>query len=354
MKAFVRLIYLALLLGLISGSLFAQDKSQAYYNTHESEILPDAQAAFQNGNYSRAALLCNWHYIIVGDDAADSLRDMAERCTKLSTEMEDLHTTGKIKEAKDVARTLLSINPNDAAAKKMLEESEEPDLPIPIDTVVTDVPIVADTVVKENPLPIEIPVEEKPQEPVQTIDVNPNPDSVLNASGKSIEPTGNDAPRTKFVLKAGASLLDLKQIAHSVAPGGSLGLYDLGGSPIGGELGAYICPGLSAVSASLFGADAFLVFRAAKNIYPKLGIGFFSCKSTETNASTKGLCAGGGLTYMIGGHFCLEIGVKYYPKVSVQGTEKVLTTPGASYEFPSEIQIISGGIAPFVSVGWAF
>ena len=352
MKSFVRIIHFVLLLGLISGSLFAQDKSQAYYNTHESEILPDAKAAFQKGNYTRAALLCNWHYVIVGDDAADSLRDMAERCAKLSTELADLRAAGKIKEAKVVASTLLSINPNDAAAKKMLEESEEPDLPIPVDTVVTDVPIIADTVVKENP-PIEIPIEEKPQEPVQTIDVNPNLDSVLNASDKSIEPTGDDAPRTKFVLKAGASLIDLKQIAHSIAPGGSLGLYDLGGSRIGAEVGGYYCSDLNS-TAPLFGIDVFAVVRAAKGFYPKFGVGYFSYNPVSAvGSAVHGLCGGAGLTFLLGGHLCLEVGAKYYPAFSIMYSEQAITS-GISYQFPIVKQFYSGGIAPMVSIGWAF
>lgn len=342
-----------LLAGVFSATLFAQEKTQSYYNTHETEILPDAKLAFQNGKYERAEELCRWHYIIVGDNAADALRKTAGRCAQLSTEMVALRTAGKIKEAKEVANTLLSINPNDAAAKKMLEESEEPDLPIPVDTMVTDVPIIADTVLKENPLSIEIPVEEKPQEPVQTIDINPNPNSVQNASGKSIEPTGNGAPRTKFVLKAGASLLDLKQIAHSFAPGGNLGLYDLGGSRIGLEAGVYYCSNFNS-TVSLLGIDASIVFRVANGFYPKVCLGFFSYDPVSAiGTATKGLCGGAGLTFLLGGHFCFEIGAKYYPSFKIMNSEQAITS-GISYQFPVVKQFYSGGIAPMISIGWAF
>ena len=51
----------ALLFCLISPALLAQDKTQTYYNTHEREILPDAQAAFRNGDYERTLELCKWH-----------------------------------------------------------------------------------------------------------------------------------------------------------------------------------------------------------------------------------------------------------------------------------------------------
>jgi len=83
-------------------------------------------------------------------------------------------------------------------------------------------------------------------------------------------------------------------------------------------------------------------------------MGFFSCKPTdESAAATLGLSAGAGLTFLIGGHFCIELGAKYYPVVKVAGTETV-TTAGASYEFPVLREIISGGIAPELRVGWAF
>ena len=60
----------------------AQDKKAAYYNVHASEILPDAQLTFRNGDYERTVELRRLHYVIVGDTRADALREKAERCAK--------------------------------------------------------------------------------------------------------------------------------------------------------------------------------------------------------------------------------------------------------------------------------
>lgn len=69
----------------VSVQSIAQEKTQAYYNSHETEILPDARAAFREGNYDRVVELCRWHYIIVGDTGADALQERAARCAELST-----------------------------------------------------------------------------------------------------------------------------------------------------------------------------------------------------------------------------------------------------------------------------
>jgi hypothetical protein len=352
MKSFERSLFVALLFACFSSlCVFAQEKSLLYYDSHEKEILPDAQIAFKDGNYERAVLLCGWHSTIVGDNKADSLREKSERCAKLSKEMNDLKSEGQIKEAKLKASAILSLNPDDAAAKAVLL-IEEAISPVP-DTVLIQP---ADTLVVTPPDKGEV----EPEVEQQPGLVNP-PVEIAPATPDTIEPDLDQAsqatpyePHTRFVIKAGASILDLNQMSQSIAPGAAIGIYDLGGSRIGGEIGVNMCSSLSASTASLFGVDAALVFRAAKNIYPKLGIGFFSCKSTEVNDSTMGMCAGAGLSFLVGGHFCLELGTKYYPKVCVQGTETVSTTPGASYEFPSVKQILPGGIAPFVSLGWAF
>jgi len=98
---------------------FAQEKTQAYYNTHESEILPDAQAAFRDGNYDRAEELCKWHYIIVGDNRADELRDKAERCAKLTIEMNAILSTGQKEAAREKAQAILALNPDDKKAQEL-------------------------------------------------------------------------------------------------------------------------------------------------------------------------------------------------------------------------------------------
>ena len=348
MKSLIRTLFVALfLVGVSTLSVTAQEKSLMYYDSHENEILPDAQVAFRNGKYDRATQLCEWHSTIVGDGRETSLHEKSKRCAGLIKEMKEQLEAGDIKEAKLKASSLLSLNPNDADAKATLLIEEV-------------VPPVQDTAQVTPPLEIiETPVEEeKPQAEANVEEiketVQPKAEEQTRMAQK-IEPEPTPIvvskksynPHTRFVIKAGASVFDLTQLSQTIAPGGAIGLYDLGGSRIGVEIGGYLCPGLSGSSASLFGVDASLVLRAGKVIYPRLGVGFFSCKST------KELCAGAGLTFLLGGHFCLEIGAKYYPSVKVSDTE-IVTTAGASYEFPSYSGILSGGIVPEIRVGWAF
>ena len=333
---------LSLLIGLLSSVMFAQEKTQSYYNTHESEILPDATIAFQSGKYERTVELCKWHYIIVGDNAADSLREKAERCAQLRKEMEEDFDAGKKKDAGDKARMLLSLNPKDPNAKQLLEDLEKPEAPVPVDTVTVPVQIVKDTIEAEKPIPIENPTEEGIQEPKPSKPIT------------SVTPYKSDSPHNRIVLKANACVLDLKHISNSFAPGGSVGIYDLGGTPLGLETGGYFCPGLSKGSVSMFGVDASMVFRVAKIVYPKAGVGFFSYKSTEgVESGSKGLCAGLGCTFLFAGHICFEVGVKYYPSLKLSGSETV-STAGSSYEFPTTREVLAGGIAPMVGIGWAF
>ena len=155
------------------------------------------------------------------------------------------------------------------------------------------------------------------------------------------------------VIKFGASALNLSALQQTYALGGSLGFYNVGDSRIGGELGAYLCPGFS--PASLVGVDVSMVLRVANGIYPQIGVGFFSYKAgSEGSPVTRGLCAGAGLTFVMGGRFCLGLGVKYYPEIDIREVTTISTTPGPDYEFPWIRQVISGGLAPFVSLGLAF
>jgi hypothetical protein len=339
----LRITYAALLILLLPFTLFAQEKDLAYYDSHPGEILPDAQNLFMTGAYERVVQLCEWHYFIVGNQEANALRDKAEKCAQLSTELAYYQSEGKVQEVKETAQKLLSINPNDVVAKELLAKLEEPEVPEePEDPVVPVVPEVVEPEEQENIVPAEPVVEdthpEQVQENIPILEKVPVPESL----------------RTKFLIKAGVSVLDLKQFAQTIAPGGSLGAYDLGGSLFGVEAGLFLCPGLSARNASLFGIDASMVIRAANGIYPKVGVGFLSCTSKlETGGSTKGLCAGLGVTILIGGHFCVEVGAKYFPKVNLLGTEMV-STAGVSYEFPMADEIITGGIAPMLCFGWTF
>lgn len=349
MKHIVKKTFIVLLVGVLSSSLFAQEKTQAYYNTHETEILPDAKAAFHNGNYGHAVLLCNWHYIIVGDNAADSLRDMSERCAKLFGEMNVCRSEGNMRDAKQKASAILSINPDDAVAKVVLA-LEDP-LSSTQDTVLIEPPVSADDIVISPPIEEQVreAVDEPKQEPIQQLSNESSTPSVTKSKkSRTYE------PHTRFVLQVGASILNLKQFAQTVAPEGSFGLYDIGGLPIGFEAGFYVCSGLCDHAASLRGIEASFVFRESKVFYPKAGIGFFSCKSLGLSDSvTNGISFVAGLTFVVGGHFCFEIGAKYYPQIQIMSSETV-STSWASYEFPAPIEVLSGGIVPMVSIGWAF
>lgn len=97
----------------------AQDRTKAYYNTHESEILPDARRAFSDGRYERTIDLCEWYYIIVGESTADELKDKATRCAKLSPEMESFVAAGQYDAAREKAKGILALNPDDKRAKEV-------------------------------------------------------------------------------------------------------------------------------------------------------------------------------------------------------------------------------------------
>lgn len=98
----------------------AQEKNLAYYNSHETEVLPDAQAAFKKGEYERTLELCRWHYIIFGDDSASPLRGKSERCLQLTKEMNELLSAVNVEGAQQIARAILLLNPEDEAAKETL------------------------------------------------------------------------------------------------------------------------------------------------------------------------------------------------------------------------------------------
>lgn len=339
MKAvFLRTILIVVCLGLACSNAWAQNKTQAYYNSHEREILPDARAAFKNGDYERTVELCRWHYIIVGDRAADALRDQAERCGQYAEQMASLKRAGNNSEAKAAAQALLAINPDDAAAKQLVKEIEglekaaEP----------KNEPVVAPKQVTEEDEP-----EKEADEPEKTIE--PYLPVTPEVKEPVWTPSSTEAKDNQFVVKAGATLF-LKPFA--IAPGAGIGIYNMGGSPFGLDVGLYF-GSLAEKTSSIFGMDAAVVFRVSDTIYPKASLGFFSCKSRETGSGTNGLCAGAGVNILVGGHFCIEAGLKYYPKVNVSGTMPV-STAGATYDFPTPVEVLGGGIAPMVSVGWAF
>lgn len=126
MMRLFKLVVVTFLSCIFSPALSAQEKTQAYYNVHEKEIIPDATVEYKAGHYARTIELCKWHYIIVGDNAADSLREMAERCAQLTSDINSMKAEAedKIKVARSAAATLLSLNANDSFARDYLQWSE--------------------------------------------------------------------------------------------------------------------------------------------------------------------------------------------------------------------------------------
>ena len=99
MGKFLKYVVAGALLFVALGTV-AQEKMQAYYNAH---------VAFSEGNYDRAAELCKWHYIIIGDNRADELRDKAELCTKLTFEMNTLLAAGQNDDIREKVRAYSSL-----------------------------------------------------------------------------------------------------------------------------------------------------------------------------------------------------------------------------------------------------
>ena len=120
MKEVFRYAFVALLFAVLSVTALAQERNMRYYDSHPSEILPDAQAAFKKGDYEVVTKLCEWHYIITGSRSASTLRDKAMRCSSLAAEMNSLSSQGNTSAARDKARALQALNPDDPAARRIL------------------------------------------------------------------------------------------------------------------------------------------------------------------------------------------------------------------------------------------
>lgn len=346
MKKLLKTNFIVALLFLSPIVLFAQEKTQAYYNTHESEILPDAQNAFREGDYERTLILCRWQYIIVGDHAAEPLQEKAEQCAQLLKEMEELQGTGMTEAMIEKAKAILAINPDDPAAISVLSVEEPAPIPIP-DSVAVTPPLEPIEVVEIDDLNQQIEAEKPTDNP--SIEDPQELDTRQESVDYDIVVHSKDNPRTRFVMKAGASMLDLK--TNAVAPHATIGVYDLGGSRVGVEVG--YCPGLFTSEVTLFVVESALVFRAFKGSYPKIGVGFFNSSLKENKKNTtRGMCGVLGWSF-VGKHFSFEIGANYFPTINVLGKETVRTN-GGSYDFPTTVKIISSGISPSIGIGLAF
>lgn len=332
MKTTILRVCLSLTFVFLSFTLYAQEKTQSYYNTHENEILPDAQSAFQRGRYERAKELCLWHYIIVGSHAADNLRDQAERCAMLTKEMESYISAGKMKEAKGVASKILSINPLDKSAKDVYQT------PDPL--VVEKVPSIDSVAIKALKEPLRLKSKEK-ESIDKSLDSEMAPAFTNLTSKKEMSSTSvpdkSDIRQFLFVVKAGITANDLSDDPKYYI-GGNLGLYNLIGNRLGVEVGcAFGSIIRDETYATVFSAHLYdfyniaLVYRLTRLIYPKAEVGLreYRYKTIDKDyfsSRIDGLCYGVGVTFLLGGHFCLEASAKY----------------------------TLNGIAPSIAIGWAF
>lgn len=311
MRSVYHFVITALLMGFLPQILFAQEKTQSYYNSHENEILPDANISFQRGDYEHAVELCKWHYIIVGNHSADILKNKAERCASLTKEMESLQFAGKTKEARDIAKTILSINPSDSLAK---EVSQSPDLPKSEAPLLTkDIP----TLISQPPT--DIAVNAKPEVSL----VLPSKEETVAYDSMKATPVGEKVKQetfkpesqkwpyssngivnlhNTFVVKVGISLYNYEE-KSGVYPSISMGLYNIRGSRSGIEMGVDIWDRKNQVFYS-----ASYVFRGSRFFYPKVDLGFITY-----NGEYEEPFIGLGSSFFLGKIFCLEIRTIYQP-----------------------------------------
>lgn len=125
MDRILKFVCAVLLLGFAGTAALAQEKDRIYYSAHESEIFPDAEAAFRNGDYERALELCEWYSVYVGGERTNELREKARRCSKLTIEMNAFLSIGQRSAAKDKAQDIVAININDEAAWRVIRSDDD-------------------------------------------------------------------------------------------------------------------------------------------------------------------------------------------------------------------------------------
>lgn len=325
----MRKFTIIVLLILPSLLIRAQDKDRDYYSKHVSELIPDAQTAFDLGNYKRTRDLCDWYFEFSFKDDLNDLYDKTSKCIKIKDRMKELLDAGEIDTAKQKAVELLAINPKDPYAERVMK------LKKPESQTVNDTTKV---------VPPVSPVKPKPVKPVE--------------------------PKMQFVLKAGLGMLGVNykfgvsgaKVSYTTGevldpllqfPTISAGVYNIADSRFGGELSVPIVLGLKNLSA--LDVDAYLVYRLGKFFYPKLGLGYMNCYYGANNSwGTQKIVFGGGLTVLIAQKLALEAGVKYYQNIYVGDSQMVEATPGVSYPYTEMLLTVNKGLYPFFSIGYAF
>lgn len=319
----MRKFTIIVLLILPSLLIKAQEKDREYYSKHVSELIPDAQTAFDSGNYKRTRDLCDWYFEFSFKDDLNDLYDKTSKCIKIKDRMKELLDAGEIEAAKQKAEELLAINPKDPYAERVMKlKKPEPQT-------------VNDTTKLVPPVS---PVKPEPVKPVE--------------------------PKMQFVLKAGlgmfgvhsdflASYTGEAQKSLLLFPTISAGVYNIADSRFGGELSVPIVLGLN--NLSVLDVDAYLVYRLGKFFYPKLGLGYMNCYYGANNSwGTQKIVFGGGLTVLIAHRVALEAGVKYYQNIYVGDSQMVEATPGVSYPYTEMLLTVNKGLYPFFSIGYAF
>lgn len=309
--------------------LTPQEKQR--YDANPKLILPAANKAFDESDYLQVQKLCRFHWIVLGDDAAESeanksLWDKAKVCMALTGEMQQLRQENKIAEAKGKAEQLLKLNPVDIRAKEVMN------MEIPAPVIETP----------EVPAPV-IPVKDEPVAPVQT--------AVSGDREEIVEPSKNNSePQTRFGVNAGVTFG-----SGIFGPDLALSIYDLGGRRIGVEIGAYMFD-LNDLS---FGVDASLAVRIYNNLYAKAGMGIYRIPNEQHGygvwQDTYGICPNVGLSYVIGNHFNLGFCIRYMPETKVRSIDRVSTSiNNRDYLFAEEVVAIKRGVAPSITIGWIF
>ena len=360
MKFFFIFILATFMFSFITTVSYAQNKTQAYYNQHESEILPDAQTAFKKGDYEQAIVLCRWHYIIVGDQSADILREKAENCRSLLKEINHLVDEGETDAAIEKALTLLALNPEDESAKILLLAVENKIIEEPI---VEEIVFVTDSIITEelpeNSFELLVEPNQEQKEPmllevsdtIQSISETPS----FNYSNKLIDHL------SIYGIKAGVSITDLthfiksdtKDMAQYLAYLGSLCVYNIGRSRLGIEAGALFGSSTSE-SISFNEIDAAVAFRVANYLFIKALGGRYSCKDNKGDSpATKGMGFGVGITSFLDKHFCMDIGLKYYPS-SQESHSNTGNTNNLQHNQTTLITATPGGFSPYFCVGICF
>lgn len=384
-------------------NLSVEDRME--YNSNPQRMLPDAQRAFQSGDYGKALMICSMHFVIYGDETMETsekneLETKSKKCYDLLAEMQELSAKGAVSEAKKRARAIIDYNSQDKKALDVLLQ-DDPVVP-PRDTTPTPKPEPKPT---PAPAPVHVTGLRLSKENLSilegeteglTVSVTPSnavdksviwssdnirvaivgPNGVVKAvapgsavitamaaDGKitarcqvTVEPKKQPVQRqpaqpaavkpatrhTRFVAKAGAAYF--KGLSPAISPAAALGLYDIGGSRVGLEAGGSFLR-MRDISLSM-------VLNLSNTVYLRAGAGYFSCSST-TSSSTTGLNAVAGVNFVLGRHFCLDLEASYYPAVRTMGSESV-STAGTSYWMPVVVTLMKAGLAPSIKIGWAF